>query len=310
MRWVAMLLVLAGCSSAPPASVEQPVVAGAPGPTAPPGRPEAPSVSNEAIAALSIDPPDVGAARAHIERYQREQRWTDLARASERLLATTGATDADLERLLDAYRQLRDYDKATTLLLDLAGKTTDRTRGALLYRTLAEIAIEAGHDRKAGDYLRRSIQLDLRPESLVSAAHLLEQLQEYERARQFYELALHYDAWNVSARFALAGLDEQQHQLAAAAAHYDVLLRSKDYEVVAKAGERAITLAAHMRTLPDLEARLTRLATPPHRLVLVELYRETNNVRRLEQLAQFDRDGDVRRVAREALDAQSFSSAP
>jgi tetratricopeptide (TPR) repeat protein len=258
--------------------------------------------------ALSPDPPDVDAARTHIERYEREQRWNDVARASEELVLRTLATETDLERLTRAYLALREYEKGTALLLDRVSKTTDTKRRASLYMQLGELASVTRHDSEALEYVTRALELGSTTEALVKLGDAFVAAQDFKRARFYYQRAIVLDTGNVPARLALARIDEQQNQLADAAAHYHVLLRSHDGRVVARAGSAALLLAELLQTLPELEAELTRLGTPAHRLVLVELYRVTNNASRLEQLAQFDLDPDVRHAAAIILNPPSLGS--
>jgi tetratricopeptide (TPR) repeat protein/HEAT repeat protein len=179
--------------------------------------------------------------------------------------------------LQDIYRRQYKLNKAIEVLKKLAVVLPNRTRE--FYMRIAELALLVYRDDMALRYVKKALSLS-RSDAYGWAriAKIYEKQEDYKAAINAYKQALKIRKRFFKVHFALAKLYLRQGQhLEASRLYHEVVQRSPEEHMVAKAGDLAVDLDEYLGRLHELERELIPLAftythKPVYRKLLVKVY--------------------------------------
>ena len=248
--------------------------------------------------------PDLEAGYYLVEYYGRRPQAGQPRATLERILEITPDDQDSMQDLVKVYRQLREFDKAVALLLELAKKNPARERE--VFSQIAEIKTEAGRGDEAIEWAQRALQKSPNdPVAYERLAERYEDLKQFDDAAAAYQRVIELDPRNFKAYFALAALHSfADRRRPAIDLYLRILRQSTDEAQLVQAAGKAFILEEFEGTLGELEKVLAPLSTilshkPVYRRILVSLYD-----RYVPALVARTRHGapEVRAAARAELD--------
>ncbi len=240
-----------------------------------------------------------------VEYYDRRPQIGEPRTTLERLRTMAPEDQEVITDLVKAYRQVREFDKAIVLLLELERLAPHRKRE--IYTQIAEIKTDARQDDEAIEWARKAVEISNNKDPIAweRLAERFVDMQRNDEAISAYEEALKLDKTLYKTAFALSKLYVQSSMPEKAAKLFrSILATATDDETLIKAGREAIDLEEMTGTLGDLERAVSPLSfqmsyKPVYRRILVDLY-----LRYVPRLVHDLRHGDAteRKAARVELD--------